>query len=342
MADLDELTKQRQMNNLLNEMKELVPILEDKNVQNIFIVGSGRVFYEHFKDGNVRTDIIYSPSQVQKIINFIAAMQNKVIGEDGIPVLEALLPRYNFRITAVCDDWTQTPELTIRRPTQYVIPLVEWYEKGQITQEHYELIIDLIKNKKNIVIAGATSSGKTTFLNSCIQTMIDFYPEDRNLIIEDTPEIICNSEPSSIWHIRKNDAQRAMELAMRWTMKRLIFGEIRNGLILKELIEIWGTGHHGNFTTIHSDSAAQTVDRMKGLLASPDFADAKNRITSTIDYIVYLKNKKVEEIMAVSAIDDLSKTIEEYENTQRYEEGFNAFLRKNNESDITEGVEMHA
>lgn len=340
MADLDEITKQRQMNNLLNEIKEIVPILEDKNVQNIYIIGTGRVLYDHFIEGTIKTDITYSTSQILKIINFIAAMQNEVVGKDGIPVLESLLPKYNFRIEAVVSPWLIKPQLTIRRPTPYIIPLSKWLEQKQISKEHYELLVEAIKNKKNIVISGATSSGKTTFLNTCIQTMVDNYPDDRILIIEDTPEIICTAENCSIFHIRKSEAQRAMEVAMRWSMKRLIFGEIRNGIILKELIEIWNTGHPGNFTTIHASSCAETIDRMKGLLSSPEFQDAKNRISTTIDYIVHLTDKKVDEIMAVSAIDNLSKTIEEFENTQRFEEGFHAFLQKKESFEVSEGVEM--
>ncbi len=278
----------------------------------------------------MKTDIIFDPKKVQRIITYIAAMQNEVIGSDAdkAPVLETLLPGYNFRLEAVCSDWLEIPQFTIRRPQPEVIPLSKWLEEDKISQENYDILLEYIRNKKNIVISGATSSGKTTFLNSCIDEVVNIWPDDRFLIIEDQPELICKAENSACFRIKKYQAARAMEVAMRWSMKRLIFGEIRSSIILKELLEIWLSGHPGNFTTIHAESAEMTLERMKGLLSAPEYQDAKNKINKTIHLIVHLTNKEVDEVIPVSAFTNLSKTIEEYENQRLHEGVFNDVMQK--------------
>ena len=58
----------------------------------------------------------------------------------------------------------------------------------------------------------------------------------------------------------------AIQTALRWTPKRIIFGEIRSGEVAVELLEAWNTGHPGNVTTIHADNAASTLTRIEGLL----------------------------------------------------------------------------
>jgi type IV secretion system protein VirB11 len=53
---------------------------------------------------------------------------------------------------------------------------------------------------------------------------------------------------------------------MRWHPKRIIFGELRSGIVAKELLECWNTGHSGNLTTIHADTAESIIRRLEGML----------------------------------------------------------------------------
>jgi len=102
-------------------------------------------------------------------------------------------------------------------------------------------------------------------------------------------------------YIRKEQAVIAIQTALRWTPKRIIFGELRSGEVAAELLEAWNTGHPGNVTTIHADSAASTIPRIEGLLRQiikgqlPDLAES-------IHLIVHLKNKCVVEALTVSEI----------------------------------------
>jgi type IV secretion system protein VirB11 len=129
------------------------------------------------------------------------------------------------------------------------------------------------------VVSGSTGSGKTTFANASIEKMREFTPDERFYIIEDTPEIQCRSRNTTKLYITKEQAVSAIQTALRWTPKRIIFGELRSGDVAAELLEAWNTGHPGNIITVHADSAASTVSRIEGLLRQkiagtlPDLAD---------------------------------------------------------------------
>jgi type IV secretion system protein VirB11 len=133
--------------------------------------------------------------------------------------------------------------------------------------------------------------------------MIEFTPDERIYIVEDTPELQCLSPNKTQLYIRKEQAVLAIQTALRWTPKRIIFGELRSGEVAAELLQAWNTGHPGNVTTIHADSAASTVPRIEGLLrqvilgALPDLAD-------TIHLIVHLANRMVDEALTVKEIQE--------------------------------------
>jgi type IV secretion system protein VirB11 len=159
-----------------------------------------------------------------------------------------------------------------------------------MSAELYEKIVHHIELRSNLLISGSTGSGKTTFTNACIEKMRELTPEDRFYIIEDTPELQCRAKNKTQLYIRKEQAVLAIQTALRWTPKRVIFGELRSGDVALELLEAWNTGHPGNVTTVHANSAASAVPRIEGLLrqkingALPDLAD-------TIGLIVHLSSR---------------------------------------------------
>jgi type IV secretion system protein VirB11 len=182
------------------------------------------------------------------------------------PTLESVIPDYNIRTTAILPPWTKFPEITFRRPAEKIWKLEEYIENSRLTKKLYDKIVAHIEKRSNIVISGSTGSGKTTFTNALIAKMVEFTPDERFYIVEDTPELQCAAKNTTQLYIRKEQAVLSIENALRWTPQRIIFGELRSGETAVSLLEAWNTGHPGNVTTIHADSAASTISRIEGLL----------------------------------------------------------------------------
>jgi type IV secretion system protein VirB11 len=277
----DELERRRrQMENLLSDLKPVIPFFETKTVTNVYVYGDGRVQVDDFQTGIFDSGLFLSAADRMRIINSLASVSDAPIDKWERPTLESIIPKYDIRTTAIIPPWVESPEITFRRPADKVFTLEEYLTGGRMTQELFDKIVLHIERRSNIIISGSTGSGKTTFTNACIEKMREFTPDDRFYIIEDTPELQCKSRNKTQLYIRKEQAVSAIQTALRWTPKRIIFGELRSGDVAVELLEAWNTGHPGNITTVHADSASSTVTRIEGLLRQkitgtlPDIADA--------------------------------------------------------------------
>jgi len=287
----DEIeSRARQMENLLSDLARLIPYFENKAITDIYIYGDGQVQVNEFGLKPYNPEIILTIPERMRIINSLASVSDTPIDKWERPTLESIIPKYNVRTTAILPPWTSSPEIAFRRPADKIFTLEDYLEQERISSELYDKVVSHIENRSNIVISGSTGSGKTTFTNACIKKMLDFTPDERIYIVEDTPELQCQSKNKTQLYIRKEQAVIAIQTALRWTPKRIIFGEIRSGVVAVELLEAWNTGHPGNVTTIHADSASSTIPRIEGLLRQvimgilPDLSDS-------IQLIVHLTNK---------------------------------------------------
>ena len=154
----------------------------------------------------------------------------------------------------------------IRRPSNKIFTLEDYLEQNRITKDKYELLMKHIEKRSNIVLGGATGSGKTTMLNAIIAKMAEYTPDDRFYIVEDAGEIQCNAKDVvSIW-AEGEDTVKAVRIALRCHVNRIIFGELRYGSTTNELLKAWNTGHRGGITTVHADSAILTIEKLRTYL----------------------------------------------------------------------------
>ncbi|MDR0730419.1 MAG: Flp pilus assembly complex ATPase component TadA [Treponema sp.] len=303
----DELERRkRQMENLLGDLEPLLPFFETKTVTNVFVYGDGTVQVDDFESGLYDAAERLTQAQRMRIINSLASVSDTPIDKWERPTLESIIPQYNIRTTAIVSPWVESPEITFRRPADKVFTLEDYREQGRLSPELYEKITGHIERRSNLVISGSTGSGKTTFTNACLEKMREFTPDERFYIIEDTPELQCRSRNKTQVYIRKEQSVAAIQTALRWMPKRIIFGELRSGEVAVELLEAWNTGHPGNITTIHADSAASTIPRIEGLLRQkipgvlPDLAES-------IQLVVHLAYRRgfgpvVDEVLTVREI----------------------------------------
>ena len=304
--DDENVILSRQMNNLMGDLAPLIPYFEMPSVKNVYVYGSGAVEIDESGKDVYWTGFSLTVADRERIINSLASMSGVTIDTWKRPTLESIIPIFNIRTTAIISPWARNPEITFRRPAIKIYTLEDYVGSGRLTEEQYEKINKHLELRSNIVVSGATGSGKTTFCNALIHRMAELTPDERFYIVEDVPELQCSAERKTQLYIRKEQAVDAIQTALRWTPHRIIFGEIRSGEVAVELLEAWNTGHPGNVTTIHANNAASTITRIEGLLRQkipgklPDLSWA-------IGLIVHLASRSgfgpfVNEVLSLSEI----------------------------------------
>jgi len=304
----DELVlKERQMKNLLGDLARLVPFFETPTVTDVNVYGDGNVEICDFEKGAYFSDVTLSVAERMRIINSLASVCETPIDKWEWPSLESIIPKYKIRTTAILPPVLESPQITFRKPAEKIYTLEDYLKHNRLSQDLYEKIISHIKKRSNIVVSGSTGSGKTTFTNACLQKMQEVSPNERWYIIEDTPELQTTNPKATQLYIRKDQAVRAVQTALRWTPKRIIFGELRSAAVAVELMDsAWLSGHPGNITTIHADSAAATIPRIEGLLRQIILGQLPD-LTNCIQLIVHLSNRAgvgpaVDEVLTVEEI----------------------------------------
>ncbi len=172
----------------------------------------------------------------------------------------------------------------------------------ETTKETSDFLTKIIRDKKNIVIAGSTGSGKTSF----IQSLFEFCnPQEHLIILEDTTEL--NSPHPHCTRLcakdNKDSLAKYLSYCLRMSPDRLILGELRSHEIVPFILAI-NTGHKGLLTTIHANSAKDAITRLALLFELYSDSHIKYEtvlqlICENIDHIVYLENKKVVEVIDV-------------------------------------------
>lgn len=271
VGDFNETVKHdRWLRNLEDDMKLILPYIDDRNVTDIAIGHGGELIVEGIGMDKNYTGIFFDEATTTRIIYASAAIMGITIDNNGKnPVVEGTikLTKYKIRFEGLLPPRAaECPMIFIRRPSNKIFTLEDYLEQGRISQEYYELLIEHIKKRSNIVLGGATGSGKTTLLNAIIEKMIEFTPDDRFYIVEDAGEIQCRAKDVvSVW-AEGEDTVKAVRIALRCHVNRIIFGELRYGSTTNELLKAWNTGHRGGITTVHSDSALLTLEKIRSYL----------------------------------------------------------------------------
>lgn len=260
----------------------------------------------------------YDLKHLKSLARLIAQSTEQKISEEQ-PLLSATLPS-GYRIQVVfppaCEN--DTVIMSIRKKNDIVWSLDEYEKMGAFDQTVIEkqqdestiILSKLLKagmikqfiqkailSKKNIIISGGTSTGKTTFTNACLKSI----PITERLIsVEDAREVDLSTHPNRVSLLASKGGQgRAnvttqdlIEACLRLRPDRIIVGELRGAEAFSFLRAI-NTGHPGSISTLHADTPEMAMQQMKlmvmqaGLGMPPD--DVLNYIRNVVDIIVQLK-----------------------------------------------------
>jgi type IV secretion system protein VirB11 len=306
MIHCGEETKKRELDNIRFNLRQLEELFIDPKLTDIFCSKEGNISFKKFGKDIENSDITLTVSQRFQLLNQIAKYMELNINFFEYPVLEGTIPVpewKNARITAIFPPWIVEPSFTIRKPPEKIYTLEDYVTNGQLTHERYELVTGYIKENKNIIVSGGTGSGKTTFVNAIIKKKCEFYPNHRYYIVQDVSELQCDAQYADMPIIRSDQSILAVLLSLRYTPNFIIFGEVRKGAVMAELLDAWNTGHPGGVTTIHANSSAATITRIRKLLLDHYLNESSlPDLNEYIDVIIYIRKDKetgivIDEIM---------------------------------------------
>lgn len=311
MASIDGFQQQVKQDiwirNLEDDMKLVIPYIEDTRVTDIAIGIGGELIVEGMGMDKIFTGIVFDDATITRIIYASAAVLGVTVDPDN-PIVEGVLPNWKIRIEGILPPRaSENPMLFIRRPPATVFTLESYVERGRMTKEQLEILEKHIKSRSNIIIGGETGSGKTTLLNAIIDKMREFSPDDRFYIVEDAGEIQCKARDRvNIWAAGK-DTAKAVGIALRCNVSRIIFGELRYGDVTNEVLKAWITGHSGA-STIHADCCLSMISRLKDLLREVipgELPDVKQSVQLLIHMKPTRNGPVVDEVLETQSLNQI-------------------------------------
>ena len=288
--------------------EELIRLMNDDAVFEVIANPDGKIWIDTFDRGRVDTGIVMEAGQIRQIIFDVAAFSDSVISET-FPLLEAEIPDSRLfdrsRFQGELPDVVPAPDFNIRKHPKKILSLDDYVKQGTMTARQKAIIMTAIQQKKNIIAAGGTKSGKTTLLNALLQEISKL--PDRVILIEDVPELRCTvKDHVSLRTMPNVTMDHLLRATLRKTPDRIVVGEVRGGEALS-LLDAWSTGHRGGCSTVHSNSAMDTLIRLENMTSRVARNPQQFTISRAVDMTVYLKyehlKRRIEEIISVESYD---------------------------------------
>ncbi len=308
----DEILR-RNMEKLRHELGPVIcDALDDKEVIEIMVNPDGYIWVDRLSKGMENTGRKLAPDGLLAALGTVAAMLKTEINKNS-PILEGELPLDGSRVEGIIPPITKAASIAIRKHSSAVFPIERYIAENRISARNWEFLKTAIQTRKNILIAGGTGSGKTTFVNAVLDALSKLRTDDRILMLEDTVELKCNMP--NVFAMRTDPRsnttmQRLVKASLRLRPDRIIVGEVRGGEAL-DLLKSWNTGHPGGICTIHANSALSSLIRLEQLISEVSKTPMKDLIGEAVNVVVFLKRMArtgpaVTEILEVKGVDQQS------------------------------------
>jgi type IV secretion system protein VirB11 len=207
--------------------------------------------------------------------------------------VSAELPGTGERFEGLLPPVVAAPAFAIRKPAIAVFTLQNYVTAGIMTATAADDLRDAVAGRANILVAGGTSTGKTTLTNALLAEVAR--TTDRVVLIEDTRELQCLTP--NLVALRTKDGVATLSDLVRSSLRlrpdRIPIGEVRGAEAL-DLLKAWGTGHPGGIGTIHAGSALGALHRMEQLIQEAVVTVPRALIAETIGLIAVLAGRGAE------------------------------------------------
>jgi len=268
---------------------ELIALLHDPDVREIVVNNDTEVWVERTA-GLSRLDDIGAGEAAALIERLLAPLGRRV--DLSSPVVDARLGDGSRLCAAIPPVSPHGLNLAIRRFARGAHTLASFTDARTA-----DLVESALHRRLNIVVAGGTSTGKTTLLGA----MAELLPSsERIIVLEDTNElrirhphtVYLETRPASTEGVAAIELCDLVRHALRLRPDRLIVGEVRGGEAF-DMLQAMNTGHSGSLATCHANSAVDTLHRIESMvlraIANWPLSAVRSYLASAIDIVVYVE-----------------------------------------------------
>jgi len=264
----------------------------------------GTLWLDRLGEGCSDSGIRITAQDAERIIRLVASHVRLEVNA-ATPFVFTELPETGERFAGALPPVTRAPIFVIRKRAISVISLAQYVVEGFMTEAQALALRQAVRERRNIVIAGGTGTGKTTLANTLLQEIA--VSDDRVLILEDTPELQCSCENHVAFRTQRG-AVTMRDLAREiliYSPDRIVMGEVRGGEAL-DLLKAWATGHPGGITTLHANSASGALTRLEHLVQEAVVKVHPALLAEAVDIVVFLSrrggHRRVDDMIRVRGV----------------------------------------
>ena len=276
---------------------DIAAAFADPLVIEIMVNPDGALRLDRLGQGCRDTGVRIGAAQIERIIRLVASHARFEVHSSN-PIISAELPPHGDslsgeRFEGLLPPVSSAPCFSIRKPAARIYGLSDYVADGLMTRNMATALRAAVNLRQNILIAGGTSSGKTTLANALLAHMEK--SSERIILIEDTRELQCAAKNcvalrTRAGHVTMSDLVRS---TLRLRPDRIIIGEVRGAEAL-DMLKAWNTGHPGGIATVHANSAVAALTRLEQLVQEGVKTSPRALIAEAIDFVVFIRGRGTE------------------------------------------------
>ena len=273
---------------------DIAAALADPLVVEVMVNPDGALRLDRLGQGRCDTGKVLEPAQIERIIRLVAS-HARIEVHGAAPIVSAELPPHGEglageRFEGILPPVATGPCFSIRKPASRIYTLADYVGDGIMTAEAARALSLAVVDRRNILVAGGTSSGKTTLANALLADLAAH--DERVILIEDTRELQCAAPDTVALRTRPGVVTMAdlVRSTLRLRPDRIIVGEVRGGEAL-DMLKAWNTGHPGGIATVHANSARSALYRLEQLIQEAVVTVPRRLVADAIDLIVFIEGR---------------------------------------------------
>ena len=279
--------------------------LDEAAVVEVMLNPDGRLWVDRLGSGLADTGERLSAADGERIVRLVAHHVGVEV-HTSAPRVSAELPGTGERFEGLLPPVVAAPCFAIRKPAVAVFTLEDYVAAGIMPAAAAVALAKAVHARDNILVAGGTSTGKTTLTNALLAEVAK--TSDRVVLIEDTRELQCLTP--NLVALRTKDGVASLSDLVRSSLRlrpdRIPIGEVRGAEAL-DLLKAWGTGHPGGIGTIHAGSAIGALRRLEQLIQEAVVTVPRALIAETIGVVAVLagrgSERRLSELARVQGLD---------------------------------------